>query len=145
VRPKEHRYDKLLKNLLFKEIGKLENKKKLDFIFYLGCEVSNEKNFIYLNKLFRKHMNVYTQIQKYKNKNDMNKLKQLMNERDQHNIICPLDAQVNIFTCVIGQKATQSMYYINDQTNAIQLFNDLSDPEKLKEALKTSKQGIRSK
>lgn len=81
MRPKEHRSDKLLRTILFKEIGKLNNKDKLDFIFYLGSDSTNEKNFIYLNKLYRKHNKVFKTIQKLKHKNDMTKVKELMDVR----------------------------------------------------------------
>lgn len=53
-RPLEHQQDKLIKTLLSQEIPKLENKDEIDFMLYLGNDSSNEKNFIYLNKVLRK-------------------------------------------------------------------------------------------
>lgn len=47
-----------------------------------------------------------------------------------------ISPDVNIYTCTIGQKATQSMYYLTDNQNVIELFENLGNPTKLLESIK---------
>ena len=96
----------------------------VDFIFCIGCDSTNENKFAYLSKLKRNQHNL---------KLKQREVKEMSEGKQSNGVVSP---SVNMYTCTIGMKETQAMYYLNDCQSAVEVFENLSNPERIKEALK---------